>query len=49
MNKNNFDSYLCTITAESGKHKGLTATALSQHNFISKEMCFDMMCLMMMS
>lgn len=50
MNKNNFDSYLCTITAlVSVQHKCSTVPALSQHNFTSKEMCFDMMCKMMMS
>lgn len=50
MNKNNFDSYLCTITAaESVQHQDLTVPAHSQHHFDSQEMCFDMMCPMMMS
>ncbi len=49
MNKNHFDSYLCTITAiAAAQHKCSAGSALSQHTCISEDMCFDMMCKMMM-
>lgn len=50
MNKNDFNSYLCTImAATSVQHKGCTGNALSQYNRSSKKMCFEsMMCKMMM-
>lgn len=50
MNKNDFNSYLCTIMAAAPvQHKGCTVNAHSQHNIISKKMCFEtMMCKMMM-
>ncbi|WP_156172888.1 hypothetical protein [Chryseobacterium lactis] len=50
MNKNNFDSYLCNITAaKSVQHHCTAAADFSQHHPSSKKMCFDMMCKMMMS
>lgn len=50
MNKNDFNSYQCTImAAASVQHKGCTGKSLSQHNITSKKMCFEcMMCKMMM-
>ncbi|WP_172625667.1 hypothetical protein [Chryseobacterium panacisoli] len=49
MNKNSFDSYLCTILAiAAAQHKCSAEPGLSQHNCISQDMCFDMMCEMMM-
>lgn len=49
MNKNNFDSYLCNITAAKSVQKPCAAADFSQHHPSSKKMCFDMMCKMMMS
>ncbi|WP_171006257.1 hypothetical protein [Chryseobacterium sp. 2VB] len=49
MNKNTFNSYLCTITvAASAQQNCCGMSALSQHNCISQDMCFDMMYMMMM-
>ncbi len=50
MNKNDFNSYHCTIMATAAvQHKGCTGKSLSQHNMASKNMCFEsMMCKMMM-
>ncbi|MGE8556608.1 hypothetical protein [Chryseobacterium jejuense] len=50
MNKNDFNSYQCTIMAVvSVQHKCCTGKSLSQHNITSKNMCFEwMMCKMMM-
>ncbi|MFZ4929460.1 hypothetical protein [Chryseobacterium sp. Mn2064] len=49
MNKNYFDSYLCTIMAPVSVQKEVSAhCGLSLHNSISQNMCFDMMCNMMM-
>ncbi|MCW1961410.1 MULTISPECIES: hypothetical protein [Chryseobacterium] len=50
MNKNYFDSYLCTITATAPmQHQCSAESRHSQHTCISQDMCFDMMCKMMMS
>ncbi|MGE8534313.1 hypothetical protein [Chryseobacterium sp. JV274] len=50
MNKNYFDSYLCTImVAAPAQQKCCRMSAFSQHTCISQDMCFDMMCNMMMS
>ncbi|MEE6129946.1 hypothetical protein V2E39_21280 [Chryseobacterium arthrosphaerae] len=50
MNKNNFDSYLCTIKAALPAQQNCSAVpAFSQHDLISQYMCSDMMCPMMMS
>lgn len=48
MNKNHFDSYLCTIAA-TAQQQCSAEHRLSQHTCISQDMCFDMMCKMMMS
>lgn len=50
MNKNDFNSYLCTIKAVvSVQQKGCTEKSHSLHNTFSKDMCFgSMMCKMMM-
>lgn len=48
MNKNTFNSYLCTITAAASAQQNCCGmSALSQHNHISQDMCFDMMGMMM--
>jgi hypothetical protein len=48
MNKNIFNSYLCTITVAASEQQNCCGmSALSQHNSISQNMCFDMMCMMM--
>ncbi|WP_374462442.1 hypothetical protein [Chryseobacterium sp.] len=48
MNKNSFNSYLCTImVTASAQHTCCGMPVLSQHNRISQDMCFDMMCMMM--
>lgn len=48
MNKNTFNSYLCTITATaSTQQMCCEMPAHSLHNCISQNMCFDMMCMMM--
>lgn len=51
MNKNDFNSYLCTImAATAAQHKGCTKNGLSQHTIIPKKMRFgSMMCKTMMS
>ncbi|WP_431610297.1 hypothetical protein [Chryseobacterium sp. 'Rf worker isolate 10'] len=49
MNKNTFNSYLCTIMATApAQHTCCGMPALSQHHLTSQDMCFDMMCKMMM-
>jgi hypothetical protein len=49
MNKNTFNSYLCTLLATVPAPQNCCGmTVLSQHNHISQNMCFDMMCKMMM-
>ncbi|WP_300685958.1 hypothetical protein [Chryseobacterium sp.] len=49
MNKNYFDSYLCNTMAEKpAQQKRSAEYAFSQHNITSQNMCFDMMCKMMM-
>ncbi|MGH1518001.1 hypothetical protein [Chryseobacterium sp. JK1] len=49
MNKNYFDSYLCIIMAPVSAQKEISADCdLSLHHSISQNMCFDMMCSMMM-
>ncbi|WP_164463889.1 hypothetical protein [Chryseobacterium sp. G0186] len=49
MNKNDFNSYLYTIMATaSAQQKCCTEKSLSQHNITSNDMCFEMMCKMMM-
>ncbi|WP_185117622.1 hypothetical protein [Chryseobacterium sp. PMSZPI] len=53
MNKNDFDSYQFTIIAIAAvQPESCTENRLSQHNIISKDMCFESMmcmCTMMMS
>lgn len=49
MNKNTFNSYLCTFMATApAQQMCYGKPACSQHNCISQDMCFDMMCMMMM-
>ncbi|MDR4953941.1 hypothetical protein REB14_17305 [Chryseobacterium sp. ES2] len=49
MNKNTFNSYLCTITVATPAQQNCCGMpTLSQHNCISQDMCFDIMCMMMM-
>lgn len=50
MNKNYFDSYLCTtMTTAPAQYMCCGMSVFSQHTCISQDMCFDMMCTMMMS
>ncbi|MGE8513522.1 MAG: hypothetical protein ACN6N7_12520 [Chryseobacterium culicis] len=49
MNKNTFNSYVCTLMVTDSAQKCSAEPAYSQHNCISNDMCFEMMCKMMMS
>lgn len=49
MNKNTFNSYLCTIMATApAQDMCYGMSDFSQYNSISQDMCFDMMGMMMM-
>ena len=39
MNKNDFNSYLCTIMVAAAQPQGCTGNGPSQHNITSKDMC----------